>query len=58
MALLDRARALDALPITTEKDRLRLPGDLAESIEVLPVQVAWQNPKALDRLLAGLRTNG
>jgi tetraacyldisaccharide 4'-kinase len=58
VALLDRARALDALPITTEKDRLRLPGDQAESIEVLPVEVAWQDPKALDRLLAGLRSNG
>ncbi len=53
-----RARALDALPITTEKDRLRLPGDLADTIAVLPIEVAWHDPDALDRLLARLPPHG
>ncbi len=57
-ALLDRARALGAAPITTEKDRLRLPASLAAGIEVLPVEVAWQDPEALDGLLARLASNG
>ena len=53
-ALVERARALGALPVTTEKDRVRLPADLAKHVEVLPVEVAWRDPKALDRLLARL----
>jgi len=56
--LRDRARALDARLITTEKDRLRLPGNLGEGIAVLPVEVAWQDPQALDRLLARLPAHG
>jgi tetraacyldisaccharide 4'-kinase len=57
-ALVERARALDALPVTTEKDRVRLPADLAKHVEVLPVEVAWRDPKALDRLLARLPSHG
>ena len=56
--LRNHARALDALPVTTEKDRLRLPGSLADNIAVLPVEVAWQDPETLDRLLARLPPDG
>ena len=46
------------MPITTEKDRLRLPGGMNDGIAVLPVEVAWQDPEALDRLLARLPPHG
>ncbi|CAO3416944.1 tetraacyldisaccharide 4'-kinase [Azospirillum doebereinerae] len=50
-ALLDRAAALGALPVTTAKDAVRLPGDLRLRVRVLPVAVAWEDPGALSRLL-------
>ncbi len=49
---------LDALPVTTEKDRVRLPADLATGLAVLPVEVAWRDPEALERLLARLPPHG
>jgi tetraacyldisaccharide 4'-kinase len=57
-SLVARARALGALPVTTEKDRVRLPAELAREVEVLPVEVAWRDPAALDRLLARLPAHG
>ncbi|MFD1623762.1 tetraacyldisaccharide 4'-kinase [Azospirillum griseum] len=48
-ALLDRAAALDALPITTAKDAVRLPADRRARVAVLPVAIAWDDPAALDR---------
>jgi tetraacyldisaccharide 4'-kinase len=57
-ALVARARALGALPVTTEKDRVRLPADLTAGIEVLPVEVAWRDPQALERLLVRLPSHG
>jgi tetraacyldisaccharide 4'-kinase len=57
-ALVARGRALGALPVTTEKDRVRLPADLARQVEVLPVEVAWRDPEALERLLARLPRHG
>jgi tetraacyldisaccharide 4'-kinase len=52
--LVARARTLGALPVTTEKDHVRLPADLAQQVEVLPVEVVWRDPEALDSLLARL----
>ncbi len=46
-----RAGAEGARLITTEKDLVRLPPDRRDSIEVLPVQVHWEEPEALSRLL-------
>ena len=53
-ALLDQARRLDATAITTAKDHVRLPPDLAEAIEFVPVTLVWREPEAVDRLLTGL----
>lgn len=53
-ALLDRAAALDALAVTTEKDMVRLPAALRGRVRALPVAVTWEEPDALDRLLAPL----
>ena len=49
-----RAESLEARAITTEKDLVRLPADLAKQVEVLAVQVVWHDPAAIDRLLAEL----
>lgn len=50
-ALLDRAAALDALPVTTAKDAVRLAPEQRAHIRVLPIVVTWRDPGALDRLL-------
>lgn len=50
--ILQRARALHALPLTTAKDAVRLPAALRDQVQVLPVTVAWRNRAALERLLS------
>ena len=57
-ALRDEAGRLEATLITTEKDRVRLDAALAEGIEVLSVDLTWQEPAALDALLNGLAGHG
>ncbi|NQW11369.1 MAG: tetraacyldisaccharide 4'-kinase, partial [Alphaproteobacteria bacterium] len=56
MALVERAHALDATPITTEKDAVRLPPDARRMVEVLPVALVWRDPVPvtawLERVLA------
>lgn len=49
--MIARARALEALPVTTEKDAVRLPPGEREKVEVLAVTLTWQDPEDLDRLL-------
>jgi len=49
--LLDRARALDAVPVTTPKDAVRLPPDIRAQVRVVGVSVAWADGAALDTLL-------
>jgi tetraacyldisaccharide 4'-kinase len=44
----------DALPVTTEKDFVRLDPGLAAGIEYLPVRARFDAPALLDRLLAGV----
>ena len=54
--LIDAAWALGALPVTTAKDAVRLPPDLRAPVMVVEVEVVWQEPGLLDKvLLAGLR---
>lgn len=50
-ALLARAAELEARPITTEKDAVRLTPEARARIEVLSVSVEWQDSMALQRLL-------
>jgi tetraacyldisaccharide 4'-kinase len=49
--ILDEAFSIGAIPITTEKDAIRLPSDQRQQVNVLSVGVEWQDPKALDALL-------
>ena len=54
--ILARAESLDAVPVTTEKDAVRLPPQVRARVQVLAVTVEWQDTGALDSLLdtAGL----
>jgi len=52
MRLLEMAAAAGATPVTTAKDRVRLPEAVRGSVAVLPVAVAWDEPARLDGLLA------
>lgn len=52
--LLARAAALDALPVTTPKDAVRLPPSVRARVQVIGVGLAWDDPPALDALLARL----
>ncbi|ALJ35869.1 tetraacyldisaccharide 4'-kinase [Azospirillum brasilense] len=56
MALVDRATALGAVPVTTVKDAVRLPEPLRALVRAVPVRAVWRDPAALDRLLAPLMT--
>jgi len=50
-AVLARAASLDAVPVTTEKDAVRLPPGLRARVRVLSVAIEWANPHALAQLL-------
>jgi tetraacyldisaccharide 4'-kinase len=52
MALIERAHALDATPVTTAKDFMRLPAEARAMVEVIEVELEFANPDAMARLLA------
>ena len=52
MKLLEDAAAAGAIPVTTEKDAVRLPHEAHGIIRTLGVTLEWRDEAALDRLLA------
>lgn len=54
MRLLELAHAAGAIPVTTEKDSVRLPPEVRDRVQVVRVSVSWENPSLLDGLLARL----
>lgn len=50
--LLDEAARLDATPVTTPKDAVRLPAAYRDRISVVGVSLAWDDAAALEALLA------
>jgi tetraacyldisaccharide 4'-kinase len=57
-ALIDRAAAAGALPVTTAKDAVRLPPELRGGVAVLPVSVRWEDEGALAALLSPVLLKG
>ena len=51
MAIVAAATAAEAVPVTTEKDAVRLPANARRMVEVLPVSLVVENMPLLDRLL-------
>ena len=54
MSLCERAAAADAVPVTTEKDHVRLPPEARAMVTPVPVTLAWQDEAAVLRLLQPL----
>jgi len=52
--LLEEARALDATPVCTEKDAVRLPVDRRALFGVIGMTVEWDAPDAPDRLFGAV----
>jgi len=50
--MLTRAKVLDATPVTTPKDAVRLPGAVRSQVRVVGALLRWADPAALERLLA------
>lgn len=50
-SLLAEAGRLDAVPVTTAKDAVRLPPAVRERVTVLTVSLAWEDPDAPEGLL-------
>ena len=53
-ALLTQAARLDAIPVTTPKDAVRLPADIRALVTVIGVGLAWSDEAALNALLDGI----
>ena len=53
-AILAAAADLGAIPVTTEKDAVRLPGGFADRVHVVAILVAWEDEEQVDKLLDGL----
>ena len=52
--ILEKARSLEATPMTTEKDLVRIPAEIAEQIESYPISLRWRDSDGLWRLLEPL----
>lgn len=51
--ILDEAYQLGAIPVTTEKDAVRLPPDQRGQVNVLSIGLAWEDEAALTAVLSG-----
>ena len=51
LALIGRAERMGAIPVTTEKDAMRLTPDWRERVIILPVRLSWDDPAMVERLL-------
>lgn len=50
--LIDAARQAAAIPVTTEKDTVRLPPPVRTDVTAVPVEIGWDDEKALEALLS------
>ncbi len=58
MAICEEAHGLDALPVTTAKDYVRLPETARPMVKVLGVELEWSDEAALGAVLAPLLGDG
>jgi tetraacyldisaccharide 4'-kinase len=56
--LLADAARLDAIPVTTPKDAVRLPSDTGARVHVVGVGLAWEDEAALATMLDGIAGSG
>ncbi len=56
MRLVERAHALNALAVTTEKDLVRIPYEARPMVKTLPIEVVFDDPAGLDALLDEVNT--
>ena len=54
MTLVEQASRLDAVPVTTAKDHVRLPEEARPMVDVLRVRLSWANPALIDDMLGTL----
>jgi tetraacyldisaccharide 4'-kinase len=52
--LLEAAKRLDALPVTTAKDAVRLPPAVRVQLQVAGIGIVWEDPAAIETLLSRL----
>ena len=52
--ILEIAKSKNAIPVTTEKDGIRLPQRVKEHVHILPVTLEWDDKEALDKMIATL----
>ncbi len=52
MRLCDQAAAQQAVPVTTEKDAVRLPPEARAMVQVLPVTLVWDNAETVRQSLS------
>ncbi|MBI06063.1 MAG: tetraacyldisaccharide 4'-kinase [Rhodospirillaceae bacterium] len=51
MTLVEQAGDQGAIPVTTEKDWVRLPLEARAMVKSVPVTLEWENPDAVERLI-------
>ncbi|MCR9255857.1 MAG: tetraacyldisaccharide 4'-kinase [Alphaproteobacteria bacterium] len=51
MKLIEEAAAMQAVPVTTRKDWVRLPPVARDMVEVVDVALSWRRPEAVERLM-------
>ena len=56
LGLRERAEKADAVLVTTEKDRIRLPQLLQHVVESVPVEVVWDDESIVDAILSRVLT--
>lgn len=56
MEICEMADAMGAVPMTTEKDSVRIPAEARTMVQIVRVTLEWDDPAALARVLAPLLT--
>lgn len=58
MRICEEAAEMDAVPVTTEKDFVRLPEDARAMVRCVTVDIEWASPDMADKILATVLPHG